>query len=88
MASENEDKRLDEVAELSDDQLEEVAGGYIIRRPGLCCPYNVIDEETGKSRGSYQDRWQAERRADDLGIGKRIINADEYQQIFGHKFVY
>ena len=87
MAGENGDKRIDESAELSIDQLENVNGGYIMVTDGISSPYNVIDEN-GVSRMNTNDIKQARRRCAELGLSDQKITRDEYAQIFGHRFHY
>ena len=50
MAKENNEKKPEDKAELSLDELEDAAGGYILVRKGLSSPFNVIEDDTGRSR--------------------------------------
>ena len=86
MANENGDKRIDEVAELSIDQLEDAAGGYIVVQQGVSCPYNVIDDKTGEGRRNTNDYEEAEKYCALRGYSDQRISPEEYEQKYGHRF--
>ena len=88
MANESNEKKAEGKVELSLDELEGAAGGYILYRPGGSAPYNVIDDETGDDRLNTSDINRARKRAAKLGLSDQEIDHDEYVQKFGHKFYY
>ena len=86
MTKQNDEKKPEDSIELSIDDLEDAAGGYLLVRDGVSCPYAVIDDETGKIRWNTNNLEEAKWKIEQLGISDQRIDYEEYQQKFGRRF--
>ena len=77
---------------LTDEQMDSIAGGYIVDRGekfyGLNSRYFIIDDVTGEYlRGSDHENY-AVTIADAKNVSQQFITFDEYKEIFGKEFPY
>ena len=84
------DQNLDNLKELADERLEDIAGGYILDRGerwyGLNSRYIIIDDQTGDILTGSDHPNYAATIADGKNVGQTFITVEEYEQIFGKKF--
>ena len=82
------DKNLNNLENLTDEQLEAVAGGMILDL-GEDTPYRyryaVIDDKTGKTLIFSDDLDHADTMADARDVSSKVITLKEYESIFGKK---
>ena len=74
---------IDEPRQLDDEQIEEVAGGYIhIAMVGEHAgEWEVIDDNTGEVLGRYERVREAEEAADKLGMSVKKISSVQLKKL-------
>lgn len=90
---------VDSLDNLTDEQLDAIAGGYIVdvgvNNPKFDRRYAVVNDKTGGTILFTNDLGYAEGQADTLTekvsyldwlYSKRIITPDDYESIFGRSF--
>lgn len=86
------DQNPESTERLTDEQLDAIAGGYILDRGerwyGLNSRYMIIDDKTGEVLTGSDHANYAETIADARDVSQRFITLEEYEQIFGKKFPY
>ena len=74
---------IDEPRQLDDEQIEEVAGGYIHISFGgeHAGEWEVIDDNTGEVLGWYDRLQEAEEEADRLGMDTKKISTRQVEML-------
>ena len=71
-----------EIDELSDEELDTIAGGLIVQGNGLE-NHLVIDDKTGEILQSFFYMRDAKGYAEYKGVSTEIISREEYERKFG-----
>ena len=75
---------------LTDDELNNVAGGVIFNASGISGadhnnPWEVLDDKTGDVRGRFANRDDAVAYAGRMGQNHMEVNWDQVQQLRGQR---
>jgi hypothetical protein len=78
----NTEKKIEDASvELSVDDLEEAAGGYVVCSGHS--QFEVVDDNTGDVRASTRSMIQAKRFAIEQRVRPAMITSDRYKELFG-----
>ena len=78
----NTEKKIEDASvELSVDDLEEAAGGYVVCSGHS--QFEVVDDNTGDVRASTRSMIQATRTAIEQKVRPAMITSDRYKELFG-----
>ena len=83
-----EETKTNGMNNLSDENLDAITGGYIVRLDdGTSTPWAVVDDKTGNLVYYCTDLVAAKNTADWYGCWQELLTKEQYKKKFGREWV-